>query len=72
MLPAASAVNTERGRDEFQKLRSLPRGDVIAISEIHPDPVTGAFSGTAAAGGLGGAGVAQAMRYGVARGLFSN
>lgn len=32
----------------------------------------GAFSGTAAAGGFLGAGVAQAMRFGVARGIFSN
>jgi AGCS family alanine or glycine:cation symporter len=33
---------------------------------------TTAFTGTAAAGGFLGAGVAQAIRYGVARGLFSN
>jgi len=32
----------------------------------------GAFSGQAATGGFAGAGVAQAIRYGVARGLFSN
>jgi AGCS family alanine or glycine:cation symporter len=31
-----------------------------------------AFSGHAAAGGFIGAGIAQAMRYGIARGLFSN
>jgi AGCS family alanine or glycine:cation symporter len=31
-----------------------------------------AFSGHAAAGGFAGAGVAQAVRYGLARGLFSN
>jgi AGCS family alanine or glycine:cation symporter len=31
-----------------------------------------AFSGTAASGGFLGAGVAQAMRWGVARGIFSN
>jgi len=31
-----------------------------------------AFSGTAAVGGFAGAGLMQAMRYGVARGLFSN
>ncbi len=31
-----------------------------------------AFSGTAAAGGFAGAAVAQAMRFGVARGVFSN
>jgi AGCS family alanine or glycine:cation symporter len=34
--------------------------------------VTGAFSGQAAVGGFLGAGVKEAMRYGVARGLFSN
>ncbi|RMF74502.1 MAG: sodium:alanine symporter family protein [Acidobacteria bacterium] len=33
---------------------------------------TGALSGTAAAGGFAGAGVLAAMRYGVARGIFSN
>ena len=33
---------------------------------------TGAFSGTAAAGGFAGAGVMLAMRSGIARGLFSN
>jgi alanine or glycine:cation symporter, AGCS family len=31
-----------------------------------------AFSGHAAAGGFAGAGVAQALRYGVSRGIFSN
>jgi alanine or glycine:cation symporter, AGCS family len=34
--------------------------------------VTSAFSGQAAVGGFLGAGVREAMRYGVARGLFSN
>ncbi|MDH4030133.1 MAG: sodium:alanine symporter family protein [Chromatiales bacterium] len=34
--------------------------------------VSDAFSGTAAAGGFLGAGIAQAMRFGVARGIFSN
>ncbi len=32
----------------------------------------GAFSGTAAAGGFAGAALAQAIRFGVARGIFSN
>ncbi|MDQ3673188.1 MAG: sodium:alanine symporter family protein [Gemmatimonadota bacterium] len=32
----------------------------------------GAFSGTAATGGFAGAGVMLALRYGIARGLFSN
>jgi len=39
-----------------------------AISQVF----TGAFSGTAAAGGFAGAGVMLAMRSGIARGLFSN
>lgn len=39
-----------------------------ALAEI----VRGAFSGRAAAGGFAGAGVLQAMRYGVTRGVFSN
>lgn len=34
--------------------------------------VTGAFTGTAAAGGFAGAGVVAAIRFGVARGIFSN
>jgi AGCS family alanine or glycine:cation symporter len=34
--------------------------------------VTSAFTGKAAAGGFAGATIIQAMRYGVARGLFSN
>ena len=33
---------------------------------------TDAFSGTAATGGFAGAGIAAAMRFGVARGVFSN
>ncbi len=47
---------------------------------VHLDAVPGAvatilrdaFTGTAAAGGFLGAGIAQAMRFGVARGIFSN
>jgi AGCS family alanine or glycine:cation symporter len=34
--------------------------------------VSGAFSGQAAVGGFLGAGIREAMRYGIARGLFSN
>ncbi|MCD4797819.1 MAG: alanine:cation symporter family protein, partial [Methanosarcinales archaeon] len=34
--------------------------------------IDGAFSGTAAAGGFTGAAVASAMRFGIARGIFSN
>lgn len=39
-----------------------------ALAEI----IGGAFTGRAAAGGFAGAGVLQAMRYGVIRGVFSN
>ncbi len=39
-----------------------------ALGEV----VRGAFGGTAAAGGFAGAAVAQAIRFGVARGIFSN
>lgn len=34
--------------------------------------VSSAFTGSAAAGGFVGAGIAEVMRYGIARGLFSN
>jgi AGCS family alanine or glycine:cation symporter len=52
----------------------------LVILATHVDRLPGvvalvlgsAFEGHAAAGGFAGAGVAQAMRYGVARGLFSN
>jgi AGCS family alanine or glycine:cation symporter len=43
-----------------------------AIPETVQLIVTSAFSGQAALGGFVGAGVREAMRYGVARGLFSN
>lgn len=44
-------------------------GDVpAAFAQIFHD----AFSGTAATGGFVGAGIAQAIRFGVARGVFSN
>jgi AGCS family alanine or glycine:cation symporter len=43
-----------------------------AIPETVSLIVTSAFSGHAALGGFAGAGVREAMRYGVARGLFSN
>ena len=50
------------------------------IMALHVDRIPGvvalvlssAFNGHAAVGGFAGAGVAQAMRYGIARGLFSN
>ncbi|WP_280415824.1 alanine/glycine:cation symporter family protein [Nocardia carnea] len=46
------------------RIEELP----AAIGEI----VTDAFTGTAATGGFVGAGVAAAIQYGVARGIFSN
>ena len=48
----------------FMNLSALP----AAVSLI----VTSAFTGQAAAGGFAGASVLMAMRYGVARGVFSN
>ena len=48
----------------ISKINLLP----WAIGEIFKD----AFTGRAALGGFAGATVAQAMRYGVARGIFSN
>ncbi len=49
---------------------------IIAKSAEIPDAFSlifhSAFSGQAAVGGFAGAGVAQVIRYGVARGLFSN
>ena len=47
----------------------LRAGDIpAALARIFHD----AFAGTAAAGGFAGAGVMMAIRYGVARGVFSN
>ena len=51
---------------------------VILVSRLEEIPAalsmvfTDAFSGTAAVGGFAGAGLAQAIRFGVARGIFSN
>ena len=55
-------------------------GGCLVLLAVHVDRipatldliVTTAFTGQAAVGGFLGAGVAQAMRYGIARGLFSN
>lgn len=52
----------------------------IALLALHADRIPGAialvfeqaFTPTAAVGGFAGAGVREAMRYGVARGVFSN
>lgn len=48
----------------FKNLSHLPAGFGIILDH--------AFSGTAATGGFAGATLAQTVRYGVARGLFSN
>jgi AGCS family alanine or glycine:cation symporter len=51
---------------------------VVIVTRIDQVPgafgmiMKGAFNGTAATGGFAGAAVAQAIRFGVARGLFSN
>jgi AGCS family alanine or glycine:cation symporter len=46
--------------------------NVSSIPETFRVIIKGAFSGQAAAGGFIGAAVRDAMRYGIARGLFSN
>jgi len=46
--------------------------NVSAIPAAFALVFTDAFTGTSAAGGFLGATIAQAMRYGVARGIFSN
>lgn len=62
----------------FMALFYLAGGLVIVITRITELPsvlrlvLDGAFSGTAATGGFAGSTVMMAMRYGVARGLFSN
>jgi AGCS family alanine or glycine:cation symporter len=62
----------------FMALFYLAGGIVILV--LHAEKLPGvfalvfesAFSGTAAAGGFAGSTIAAAMRYGIARGLFSN
>jgi AGCS family alanine or glycine:cation symporter len=62
----------------FMALFYLAGGLVILVLRLGELPhalqlvVGGAFSGTAAAGGFAGSTIMLAMRYGVARGLFSN
>jgi AGCS family alanine or glycine:cation symporter len=62
----------------FMALLYLGGGAVILVTHAGELPhalglvVDGAFNGTAAAGGFAGSTVAMALRYGVARGLFSN
>ena len=46
--------------------------NVTAIPALFVQVVDAAFNGTAAVGGFAGAGVAAAIRFGVARGVFSN
>jgi AGCS family alanine or glycine:cation symporter len=62
----------------FMALLYLGGGLVILITHASHIPAAlalvfdGAFTGTAAAGGFAGSTIAMALRYGVARGLFSN
>ena len=50
-----------------------PDRDAHRAAALHAGPIfTAAFTGQAAVGGFLGAGVREAMRFGVARGLFSN
>ena len=46
--------------------------NITAVPEAFALIFTSAFSGTAAGGGFAGAAVSQAIRFGVARGVFSN
>ena len=62
----------------FMALLYLGGGFVILVTHLGQLPhalslvIDGAFTGTAAAGGFAGSTMAMALRYGVARGLFSN
>jgi len=62
----------------FMALFYLLGGLVILVTHAGAIPhalglvIDGAFSGTAATGGFAGSTIALALRYGVARGLFSN
>ncbi len=62
----------------FMSLVYLSGGLVILLTHLGELPravglvLEGAFSGTAAAGGFAGSTVLLALRYGIARGLFSN
>jgi AGCS family alanine or glycine:cation symporter len=62
----------------FMALFYLAGGLVIILMRIGELPhvlrlvFEGAFTGTAAAGGFAGSTIMRAMRYGIARGLFSN
>jgi AGCS family alanine or glycine:cation symporter len=62
----------------FMAIFYLAAGFIVVLMNAGRLPATialvfeSAFSGTAAAGGFAGATIMQAMRFGVARGLFSN
>jgi AGCS family alanine or glycine:cation symporter len=62
----------------FMAIFYLVGGLIILLTRVGELPhalrlvIDGAFSGTAAAGGFAGSTIMMAMRYGVARGLFSN
>jgi AGCS family alanine or glycine:cation symporter len=62
----------------FMALLYLGGGMVVLVTHAGAIPhaldlvVSGAFTGSAASGGFAGSTVAMALRYGVARGLFSN
>jgi alanine or glycine:cation symporter, AGCS family len=62
----------------FMAVSYLLGGLVILVTHASELPhalglvFDGAFGGTAAAGGFAGATIGQALRYGIARGLFSN
>jgi AGCS family alanine or glycine:cation symporter len=62
----------------FMALVYLAGGMVVILTNLDAVPAVlglvfdGAFSGTAAAGGFAGSTIMLAMRYGIARGLFSN
>ena len=62
----------------FMAILYLAGGLVVVLTHLPQVPAAlglvleGAFSGTAAAGGFAGSTIMLAMRYGIARGLFSN
>jgi alanine or glycine:cation symporter, AGCS family len=62
----------------FMAILYLAGGLVVVLTHLPQVPaalglvIEGAFSGTAAAGGFAGSTIMLAMRYGIARGLFSN
>jgi len=75
-----SLTRTREGEGEITHFGALVVAGCIVLlvlrSETLPDTlqliISSAFNGQAALGGFAGAGVKEAMRYGIARGLFSN